>query len=101
MKGVTIRLYSTPWNIKKPPTYTYMNDNRKSAIFIQKSHFAPILIYFQALYFNELLLQIEHHRLPINSVSSSNLEHEQLSKALAYFKHVGLNGGTVHFHASP
>ena len=61
---------------------------------------SPILIHFHASYFNKLLLQIEHHRLPIHSVSSSNLEDEKLSKAFAYVKHGGCHG-TVHFHASP
>ena len=47
-----------------------------------------------------LLLQIELHTLPIHSVSSSNLEHEKLSKAFAYVKHGGCHGA-IHFHASP
>ena len=55
------------------------HSNRKSAIFIQSYHFTPIFIHFYASYFNELLLQIEHHRLPNHSVSSSNLEDEKLS----------------------
>ena len=50
--------------------------NTKSAILIC----AAILKHFHASYFNELL-QILHHRLHIQSVSSSDLEDEKISKA--------------------
>ena len=82
---------------KKQPN---CSSNRKSAILIQSSLFTPILIHFHALYFNKLLLSIEHQRCPIHSVSSSNLEDEKLSKAFAYVKHGGCHGA-IHFHASP
>ena len=67
------------------------HSNRKSAIFIQSSHFTPIFIHFHASYFNKLLLQIEQHRLPIYSVSSTNLEDKNVSKAFIY-KHGGCHG---------
>ena len=98
-------LYSAPLNIKNPSPASHMHihdwhlvciciitrrainiglpnshSNRKSAILIQSSPFTPILINFHASYFNELLLQIEHHRLPIHSVSSSDLEHQKYQK---------------------
>ena len=83
-------------NIRVPNCHS----NMKSAILIQSSNFASILVHFHALYFNQLLLQIEHHRLPVFSVSSLDLQHENLSKAFAYVKHVGCHGA-IHFHASP
>ena len=120
-KGVNRGLYRAPWNINNPSLASYMNiheqhlvricittrrtknikvPNRKLAILIQNSHFTPILSHFFATYFNQLLLQIEHHRLPIQSVSSSNLEHEKLSKGFTYVKH-GECHDAIHFHASP
>ena len=76
------------------------HSNRKLAILFQSSHFTPILIHFHASYFNELLLQIELHRLPIHSVSSSEIKDAKLSKAFTYVKQGGCHGA-VDFHASP
>ena len=70
-------------NIRVPNSHP----NRKSAILTQSSHFTPILLHLHASYFNKLLLQIEHHRFPIHSVSSSDLQDEKLSKAFAYVKY--------------
>ena len=123
-KGVIRGLYSAPWNLKNPSPISYMHihvshsvcicimtrctknigisncrSNRKSAILIQISHFTPIVIHFHAPYFHKLPLQIEHLRLPIHSVSSSNLEHENISEAFACVKHGGCHGATD-FHAS-
>ena len=70
------------------------HSNRKLAILIQSSHFTPTLIDFHGSY--KLLLQIEHHNLPIHLVSSSNLEQEKLSKAFTCVKHGGCHDA-IHF----
>ena len=114
MKGVTRGLYSAPLEYSSPASYMHIHEchsictcimtrraenimvphclsNRKSAILIQNSHFTPILIHFHVFYFFFLLL--------IQSVWSSDLEDEKLSKVSTYFKHGGCHC-PIHFHVS-
>ena len=82
--------------------HTKNTRGRKLSLQQEVGHFDskfPFHPHFHALYFNELLLQIEHHRFPIHSVSSTSLEREKLSKAFASAKHGGCHGA-IHSHAS-
>ena len=83
---------------------TKLSPQQEVSHFDSKFPFHPHFLHIHASYFNELLLQIEHHRLPIHSVSPSHLEHEKLSKASVYVKHGGcqvLITSTYNFPCTP